>query len=822
MATSPDPTLRFGHFELIPAERTLRIRGEAVAVGSRAFDVLLTLAERHDRLVTKQELLDRVWPGLVVEEHNIATQIGNLRKLLGASAIATLPGYGYRLTVLPQAKAAATDAGALPGDLPTALSTDPPRRHNLPAPRTRFIGREAVLAELARLLASTRLLTLTGIGGSGKTRLALRLAQQLGHGYAGGTWFVDLAPLREPEGVAGAVAAVLGVASEGQAPLADRLRDHLAPRPALLLLDNCEHVLDGVAPLVETLLAAGDTTVLATSREGLGLSGEQIYPVRPLQLPATDDLPTVLAAESARVFIDRVRLTVPDFEVQPDEAAALAIICRRLDGIALALELAASRVSMFPLAEIAARLDDRFRLLAGGSRAMARHQTLLAAMHWSYDLLDAAQQRMLRHASVFAGGWSLAAAADVAETADEYDALALLSALHDKSLLEVDREHTGGRPRYRMLETVRQFALDRLHESQEAAAARGRHAAHCLRAAEDAAPRVRGPEQDRWMGWFRQEHENLVAAMNWCLAGPVDPQWALRLVAACGYYFGWNSPGLGHRLGLAALAHDKQALATPARGSALRALARLSQFLGRYEDALTFAEQSLVVARQVGEPLALAWSLFAVGMSLQSLGRGGPALAAEEEALALARQQGDGVLAFSVLNSIAAGRHGAGELEAAELRYREALALARIHSGRVGLVAVLDNLVRVLVARGHLDDAWRFAIECLPLARQEVVGIDLVDSVVGLASAAGDHATAARFWGASDRYFREWGYTREPYEARHLEALLARTRHALGDEAFERTQAGGRTLDVAGLMQELERWLAGGGDTGADAPTRKA
>jgi predicted ATPase/DNA-binding winged helix-turn-helix (wHTH) protein len=790
--TEPDETLRFDHFELRPAERMLRVRGEPVSVGSRAFDLLLVLAQHHERLVTKQELLDLVWPGLVVEEHNIATQIGNLRKLLGASAITTLPGYGYRLTATRQAAPAAS----------TALSSAPRPRHNLPEPRTRFIGREAALADLARLLPSTRLLTLTGIGGCGKTRLALRFAQQQAEAFADGLWFVDLAPLHDAGRVAVACAAVLGLHEEGDIPLMTRLVDHLAARRALLVLDNCEHVIDGVAALVEPLLgAAGDTTVLATSREGLGLSGEQIYPVRSLSMPAADDVASVLGAESARVFIDRARLMLPDFDVNTANAAALAVICRRLDGIALALELAAARVPMLPVAEIAARLDDRFRLLTGGGRGLPRHQTLHAAMQWSYEQLAAPEQRMLRQVSVFAGGWTLQAAAEVAQASDEYEALALLTALHDKSLLEVDRDVEGGLPRYRMLETVRQYALERLNECGEGEATRAR--------AEAAEPHVRGPDQDRWMSRFKQEHENLVVALTWCCEGPLDPQAGLRLAAATGYYWGWNSVEQGWRLVHAALEHDRAAANTPARTDALRVLARLSLFRGRDEESLSFATQALAAARQLGAAQPLVWAVHAVGMALEALDRSQPALKAFQEALAMARGLEEPILMFTVLVSIASAKHRTGELDAAERCYREALELARSHAGRVGIVIVLDNLIRLLVARGKLDEARQFAVECLPLARDEKVSVDLLEATVGLASRLGEHAIAARFWGASDRWLQTWGYRHEPGEIEHLQPLLANSRRVLGDAAFEAAEAAGRALGFDQAMLELERWLAG-------------
>jgi predicted ATPase/DNA-binding winged helix-turn-helix (wHTH) protein len=782
------------------------VRGEPVAVGSRAFDVLLALAQRHERLVTKQELLDLVWPGLVVEEHNVATQISTLRKLLGAGVITTLPGYGYRLTALRDAApAAAPSPNAAQQDAPSLAA-----RHNLPAARTRFVGREAALADLARLLPSARLLTLTGIGGCGKTRLALQLAQQHRAAFAGGVWFVDLAPLTDGDRVASTCAAVFGLREEGDAPLVERLREHLAASPTLVVLDNCEHVIDGAAALAEALLANGRTTIVATSREGLGVAGEQIYPVRSLSLPATMDLPTVLAAESVRVFVDRAQLAMPDFEVCAHNAAPVVEICRRLDGIALAIELAAARVTMLPLADIATRLDDRFRLLTGGSRALPRHQTLHAAMQWSYELLAPAEQRMLRQMAVFADGWTLTAAAEVAQTTDEYEALALLTALHDKSLLGVDREVAGGRPRYRMLETVRQYALERLNECGEGEATRGRHVAHFIAMAEEAEPHVRGPEQDLWMSRFRQEHENLVAALAWCCEGGLDPQTGLRLAAATAYYWHWNSVELGDRLTRAVLAHDREAPPTAARAGTLLALQRMAEFRGRYDEALGLAQQALALARQLGSPRHLARALNAVGASLGNLGRAAPALQAHQEALALARQLDDGVLLFTLLNNIASHLHRAGRLEEAEEFYREALGLARRHVGRVGNVVLLDNLIRLLVARGKLPEARQFAIECLPLARGEKVSVDLLEANVGLASRLGDHVIAARFWGASDRQLLAWGYRHEPGELEHLAPLLAHSRLEIGDEAFAAAEAAGRALPFEQALLELEQWLQRG------------
>lgn len=792
MATADAP-LRFATFELHPAERVLRVHGEPMVLGSRAFDLLLVLAERHERLVTKQELLDLVWPGLVVEEHNIATQIGTLRKLLGAGAIATIPGRGYRLTASPEA------VPVSPVQLP---------RHNLPDQRTRFIGRDAALADLARLLPATRLLTLTGIGGCGKTRLALQFAQAQLAAFDGGVWFVDLAPLTDAQRVTATCAAVLGLREEGQTPLIDRLLAHLAARRTLLVLDNCEHVIDGAVKLLDALLAgAGGTTILATSREGLGISGEQIYPVRSLSLPATPALPSVRDAESVRVFVDRARLVWPDFEIDAHNAEAVTEICRRLDGIALAIELAAARVTMLSVAEIAERLDDRFRLLTGGSRALPRHQTLHAAMQWSEEQLAPPEQRLLRQVSVFAGGWTLRAAAEVAQIGDEYEALALLTALHDKSLLVVDRAVAGGRPRYRMLETVRQYAQERLAACGEAQVARGRHVAHYVAMAEEAEPRLRGPEQDLWIGWCKQEQENLIAALTWCCEDGVDAQSGLRLAAATGYYWIWNGVEMGHRLTRNVLEHDRAAADTPARVQALRAMGKLCMFSGRYDESLSYAQQSLVAARRLGAPRPLALALDVLGGALTNLGRVDEALTCHAEALELARALNDTAMISTSLNNRAASHMIAGQLDAAERCYREALELARAQRGRVGIVIVLDNLIRVMVAKNRPDEARRLALECLPLARSEKVGIDLLETTVGLASCLGQHERAARSWGTWDQKMREWGYRHQPPDVAHTAPFLAASRGALGDAAFATAEAAGRALAFDAAMQELEQWL---------------
>jgi predicted ATPase len=322
--------------------------------------------------------------------------------------------------------------------------------------------------------------------------------------------------VQDGDRVVAVVAAMLGVAEVDGTPLASRLAEHVATRRLLVVLDNCEHVIDAVVAVVESMLAASPALhLVATSREAFGIAGEQIYPVRSLALPAADELAAIGDSEAVRIFVDRARLVEPGFELDAGNCAVVAEICRRLDGIALAIELAAARVAVLSVDEIRTRLDDRFRLLTGGSRALPRHLTLQATMNWSYDHLAPPEQELFRRLSVFAGGCTLAAAVHVAAADDEYAVLALLTALHNKSMLGVEREALAA-PRYRMLETVRQYAEERLAESGEGDTIRGRHLRYCVALAEQTEPLFLDARQGEAIASGRAEQENLLAAHGWC------------------------------------------------------------------------------------------------------------------------------------------------------------------------------------------------------------------------------------------------------------------------------------------------------------------
>jgi non-specific serine/threonine protein kinase len=428
-------------------------------------------------------------------------------------------------------------------------------------------------------------------------------------------------------------------------------------------------------------------------------------------------------------------------------------------------------------------------------------------MQWSYEQLAPQEQRLLRLMSVFAGGWTLQAAAYVAQAADEYEALALLTALHDKSLLVVDGDTAAGRPRYRMLETVRQFALDRLDECDEGEGARGRHVAHLVALAEEAAQHWYGPDQDRWIHRFRQEHENLIAGLTWCSGNPGDSASGLRLVAATTFYWVWNGVEQGHRLASAALEHDHASVGTAARVGALCAIAKLSLFRGRYDESLSHAQEALALARRIGEVQPLVMALDVAGAALNTLGRTDEAVPLHEEGLELARQLGDPGLVLRRLNSIAEARRAAGQLDEAERHYREALELSRTRSDRLGVVVVLNNLIRVLVASGRPGQALSFAADCLGLVHQQKVGVDLLEACVGLASSLGQYERAARYWGAADQKLKEWGYRHQPVDIDHSAPLIAKARRALGDAAFDAIEAAGRTLDLEAALLDVAQWL---------------
>ena len=648
--------------------------------------------------------------------------------------------------------------------------------HNLPVALTSFIGRERELAEAAERLAATHLLTLTGPGGTGKTRLSLQLATQVLEHYPHGVWLVELAPLADPALLAQTIAAVWGLRDLPGRPLTDLLQDYLRAKTLLLILDNCEHLVEACAQLATELLrGCPRLTILASSREALGIAGETAYRVPSLSLPAAQHPPSLAEAaqyEAVRLFVARAQAVHAAFALTAQNLPAIVQICRRLDGIPLALELAAARVKVLSVAQIAERLDDRFRLLTGGSRtALPRQQTLRALIDWSYDLLPAEECAALRRLSVFAGGWTLPAAEAVLGP----DALDWLAHLVDKSLVVVDDALPGGQTRYRLLETIRQYARDKLLTAGEAEATRAQHLAYFLQLTEAAEDRLRGAEMVAALDELEVEQDNLRAALEWAL--DQDPLAAARLMAVLWSFFGRRASVVeGLRWVQAALGRLTAPPAAPAevwpvRARVLMGAAALAFQLGQTAVARPAVEAAIAAAREINatRPLALA-----LGMGATIAGMYGEvprARAWADESLALCRQHG-----YGYELGMYSGAHMFLAVVAQEglppdLR-AEMVRAARASGNPWALAMALQNVARLNVAGGDLETAYAGFEETLGLYAQ------IGDRHFGNASRSemahvrrkqGRYAEAAAGYAGTIPVWQELGHL--PALARELECL---------------------------------------------------
>jgi predicted ATPase/DNA-binding winged helix-turn-helix (wHTH) protein len=467
-------TLHFEGFTILPAERRLLVKGETAKIGPRAFDLLLTMVAARDRVVSKRELLERVWPGLVVEENNLSVHVSQLRKFCGQRSISTVPGRGYQFT------ASSIDSGLAESVAVSYDDRDEPDpriipRGNLPAQLPALIGRESELREVQQMLDAHRWVTITGAGGMGKTRLAEAVGQERSANTH--IWIVELAAVSDPRFVSNAVAQALGATIvDTERPL-EAIVAALQGRNVLLIMDNCEHLIPTVAEVCRNLLRDLPLLrVLVTSQEILRCAEEVVYKLGPLSLPDSSNLAAARETGSVRLLRERVRALSRNFEITNENLVDAAAVCQQLDGLPLAIELAAGRVPMLGLSGVRVRLRELFRLLTGDARVrLRRHQTLRAALDWSFQLLQPGEQQLLRRLGVFAGSFSIEGVRQIADDldADEWDVLDTLSSLIDKSLVQVQGLD---RPRYLMLETTRAYALEQLAACNETHDALARHA----------------------------------------------------------------------------------------------------------------------------------------------------------------------------------------------------------------------------------------------------------------------------------------------------------------------------------------------------------
>lgn len=678
-------------------------------------------------------------------------------------------------------------------------------KHNLPAARTTFVGREQEIQEVKRLLAMTGLLTLTGTGGCGKTRLALEVARDLVSTYSDGVWLVELAPLSDPTLVPQAVAATLGVREQPGRPLLDMLLDALGNKEMLLVLDNCEHTIDAAAHLADGLLDSSPRLrLLATSREPLGATGELIWPVPSLSTSGPQQTPTVEELEgyeSARLFVDRTRIRLPGYELGPENAGAVAEVCRRLEGIPLAIELAAARMDILTVEQIAERLDRTLGILTSTSWVGApRHQTLRGALDWSFELLSQPERKLFARLSTFVGGFTLEAAEAVGAGSGtkEGDVLELFLMLVDKSLV-VTEAAKNDRIRYRMLEPVRQYAQEKLEASRETDEKRHRHALWFLRLSEEAESRLMEAQQGEWFEGLEAEHDNLRAALSWSLYRE-EAELGLRLTAALWWFWyarGHLSEGRRWLEGSLSL---RDSAAPGARARALDGAGWIAMFQGEFETAKVFLEKSLILFRELEDKEGIASTLTNLGF-VAMLGQRDdisvPALFEEARKLRPGLKNRRTVAHLLILEGVMAV--GRDDLTHAIELHEESLVLLRELREAQAMGGCLCNMGLFEVARTNYCRSTELLREALCVAHEADDKNIIQLALFGLANAAvrrGQPARAARLWGASEALREAFSIRLSPMArsfARYDDDLnIAYSQ--LGKAAFEAAWAEGKDM----------------------------
>ena len=616
-----------------------------------------------------------------------------------------------------------------------------------------------------------------------------------------------------------ALASVLGVQQEAGQPLLETIGRHLAGKHVLLVLDNCEHLLSATSDAADALLSSTEgLRLIVTSREGLGIAGEHVFALRSLAVPsvaAQSDRHAIEESDAVKLFVDRARLAASDFSLSASSAPAVAEICRRLDGMPLAIELAAARIKMLTVEQIRSKLDDRFKLLTGGNKALPRHQTLRATIQWSCDQLDTKEQELFRDMAVFAGGWTLPDAVAVAgKDADEFEVLDLLTHLADKSLVTVDRE-AGGEARYSMLETVRQFALELLNASPDRDAVRDRHLDRFIQFTAEYDDRHRTGHAGDMNAVLDRELENLLAAHVWCDQALDGARRGLALIAPLQSYWPDRSLlELGLRTTREALARGPQDDRSRARSRAHSAISDILYFRGAYADALAEGRTALAQARELGHFRALVLALDATACAAYANGNVDEARALCEEYVAEGRKGGDLRSVTSGLTYLGEILRSEGDLVGALKVYDELLPLSRRRNQPVTLSIGLGNLAMIRAGLGDVagaKQAMREAADFVTATGSKRVQVAAIDCTASLAALDGQPALAARFYGASELAHERAGAQREPADARFHEPIRTRAREALGDGPFEAAYAGGRQLPIEAMFAEAHAWLRGSG-----------
>jgi predicted ATPase/class 3 adenylate cyclase len=735
----------------------------------------------------------------------------------------------------------------LPSEFPPLRTLDA-FRNNLPLQPTPLVGREKEVSEVCDILRGeeTRLLTLTGPGGTGKTRLALQAAADLLEDFPDGTFFAPLATLTQAELLLLAVAETLGVRETGEQPLDESLKDYLRERRMLLVLDNFEQVL-GAAPAVTELLAgAPDLKVLATSRASLGLYGEHEFPVPPLTLPDLKRPPPferLTQYEAVGLFVERARAVKPDFSITNESAPAVAEICVRLDGLPLAIELAAARIKMLPPRAMLQRLTSRLKLLTGGARDLPeRQRTLRGTIEWSHALLDESEQLLFARLAVFSGGRTLQAIEAICDAGGDLPVEAFdgISSLLDKSLLRQE-EGPNGEPRFVMLETVHEFAREKLQESAEAEEIKRAHAEYFLTLGEEAHSELIGTNQLEWLERLEVEHDNMRAALSWALGGK-EVEVALRLGGALWWF--WTVRGYyseGRRWLEEALAMDGRG-SPEVRAMALAGAGSLAEEQGDLDRAKQAFEEGLeLLAHQAKEAASEAKLILLASLGYEALDREehGQAKQLFEERLALSRGMSNTWWLANSLSNLALVPHSLGDTERATELYEESMSLFREQGDKYGLAHCLDSLAMLVYSQGDLVHAEKLAEEAVALLRELGAGGDaamglsnlgwiallqddlgrasdlyreslslswesglnpiaqsVLEGFACMAAARGERERAARLWGAAQALHETKGIPRDEDFLAEADTRISTVRSGMGEEGWEEAWRKGRTMTL--------------------------
>ena len=814
-------SIHFGEdFDLDLRAYELRRGGRVLKLERIPLELLLLLIEGRGQLVSREQIIERIWGKDVFldTDNSINAAIRKIRQVLKDDAecprfVQTLTGRGYRFiadVVEGKRETPGKDAPK-PAAIRDGVSEIPvrpaeARAANLPVQRTGFVGRDAEVAATKELLLreDVRLVTITGPGGIGKTRLAVQVASGLVGCFPGGTHFIPLSSLRDPRLLVSVIVQTLGIREAGsQSPL-EILQDHLqssSRAPVLLLLDNFEHLARG-APTVADLLAISNLKIMVTSRAALHLYGENEFPVPPLALPDTVAMPPVeLLSQypAVALFVQRAVAVKPDFVLDPENAPAVAEICARLDGLPLAIELAAARVKVLSPASMRTRLTSRLLLLTGGARDLPeRQRTLRAAIDWSFDLLSPAEQKLFRRLSVFVGGCNLEGAEAVCDTKGDLglDLLEGIASLVDKSLAH-PVEPAKNEPRFTMLETIREYALEKLEASGEAASTKRAHAAYCLVLAEEEATGRPGTEGVEWLERLALEHHNFRAALEW-LTETGDAEWGLRLGAALfrfwemREYLTEGRDRLGKLLRLPAAAAP-----TKPRARALFSAGVLAAEQGDYVSADAFIKESLDIARQVHDPQGAAVSLNALAVNARDRGDVGLAGSLFEESLALWRESGDQKAVARSLSNLATIAKLQGDNVRARSLYAECYSIFRDLGDRTGVAWSLNSQGDVARDQGDSAAAQELYEQGLAIFRELDDRWGIAGTLADLGSLAReqeDYSTAHSMYRESIKLFQELDHKRGV--ARLLECFACTASAQLEAE---------RSLRLAGAAAALRK-----------------